>query len=297
MNFKTKAFLLLIISLLLTGLVFSMPVTTAQNAVLIKSSTIMQDLCCRWADVFMLENPGTSITVEGVGSARSIRGLLDGKCDMAASSRKISAQELVESIQKGIGLKEFYCGFAMYAVVVNPENPVSKLTTKQVHDIFTGKIKNWKEVGGADAPIDVIFRQINPGDYDHFVEGIIKLGKEKLNGYNEAQKIVLPMPADIAGMVSTNKNAISYLFSTDITKDVKTLAIKAKYDYIKPSVEDASVGRYPYLRPLYFYVNSKDYIKVKKFIDFVLSDTGAQIAKKMNFVPFRPDYNIIELIL
>lgn len=299
----------LLIVLLFCSLITGILIAASQETITIKGSTIMYKLNLAWAKAFMQKHPSIKIDIEEMASGQGINQLLNRKCDIAATSGRITSHELVTAAQKGIRIEEFYCGFAMYTIAVNPDNPVDKLTQAQVYDIFTGNITNWAQVGGKDMPIKVIYRQpihsvdgkIMPGVYvyDHFLEGIIKLDRSMLNEQLTKNVEVLATPKEIAETIANDPDAISYLFFTDATPNVKALAIKGKGEhFIKPTVDNVLVEQYPYLRPLYFYVNKNSLKKVEPFIEFIQSAEGAKISKSLNFVPYIPQtYTFYELIL
>lgn len=302
-----KYLLIIIVFLsLTTAMLFSSPAENSQNTILIKGSTIMYKLNLAWAQAFMQKNPKIIIDIEGMVTSKGINELLNGRSDIAPTSGRISTQELVTAAQKGVKIAEYYCGFAMYTIAVNPANPVSKLTQAQVYDIFTGNVTNWSQVGGKDAPIHVFYRQIDPGVYDHFLEGIIKLDRTMLTEQLSKNVKVLATPPElepaqqmIAQEIAADPDAISYLFSIYLTPNVKAVAIKGSGEhYIKPTVDNVLVEQYPYLRPLYFYVNKNSLKKVELFIDFIQSSEGAKISKSLNFVPYIPEaHSYYELIL
>jgi phosphate transport system substrate-binding protein len=175
------------------------------------------------------------------------------------------------------------------AVVVHPSNQINKLTIKQLSDIFTGKIKNWKEVGGSDKNIVVLSRERNSGTHVFFLEHVVKLGEKR--NKNEFAKNVLMMPSSqaIVEEVASNQAAIGYFGLGYLTSKEKALAI-AKSDAelgIVPSVKTVSKKSYPISRSLLLYTNGKPTGKVKSFIDFVFSPVGQKIVLKMDFVPIK----------
>lgn len=299
MKLNVKILLTIIITFSLISCAMSAPAEKSQGSILISGSTIMYKLNLAWAQAFTQKNPSVTIDIKPMVSSRGINELLNGRCDIAPASGRISTQELVTAAQKGIKIEEYYCGFAMYAIAVNPGNPVSKLTQAQVYDIFTGNITSWSQVGGKNAPIHVIYRQIDPGLYDHFLEGIIKLDRSMINEQLAKNVKVIVTPYEIAKAVAADPDSIAYLFSMDLTPQVKVLAIKGKGEhFIKPAVDTVLIEQYPYLRPLYFYVNKNSLKKVTPFIDFIQSGAGAKISKSLNFVPYIPEaYTYYELIL
>ena len=123
------------------------------NSLQIKGSDTMVNLGQAWAEDYMKQNPGTSIAVTGGGSGTGITALINGTCDIAEVSREMKESEIELVASKGAAPKKIIVALDGLAVVVSPANIISELTIDQLADVFTGKIKNWKELGGRDAKI------------------------------------------------------------------------------------------------------------------------------------------------
>lgn len=266
------------------------PSTTPEvrQSLTLRGSTTMEPLCREWADRFMQAHPQVKVKVEGGGSNVGIDSLVLGLCDIAMSSQKINLEQLLDAQGKGRRINETLAGFAMYAVVVNPQNPVDRLTLQQVSAIFTRRITNWKEVGGPDLPIEVIYRDVRPGEYDHFLETVVRISEVKDPGLFMEQVEVLPDPAAIRDKVARNRGAVGYLFHSDLVPAVKYLAIAplAGRPYLTPEVKNVLNGDYPVLRPLYLYsdTNSSN-PNTALFLEYVRSAPAAESAISHQFVP------------
>lgn len=249
----------------------------------IKGSDTMLPLSQKEAEVYMNTNAGSKVTVTGGGSGVGIAALLDGNTDLAQSSRKIKMDEKIKLQEAGVTYKEVIAAYDALAVVVNPSNGISQLTREQLEGIFIGKIKNWKEVGGADAKIIVYSRETSSGTYEFFKEHV-------LNKKNFASN-VLSMPATgaIIQSVSQTKGAIGYVGLAYVDKSIK--ALKVSYDkgktYIEPTMETAKNKTYPIVRPLYYYYSTKVERAVKPFLTFVLSSEGQALVEKVGYVPVK----------
>jgi phosphate transport system substrate-binding protein len=166
------------------------------------------------------------------------------------------------------------------SIVVNPKNKVSKLTREQVEGIFTGKIKNWKEVGGDNLPIVAYSRETTSGTYEYFKEYVMK-NKNYKSG-------ILSMPATgaIIQSVSQTPGAIAYVGMAYVNKDVKD--IQVSYDkgktFVEPTFANAETEKYPIVRPLFFYYEAKSEALVKPFINFVLSAEGQKMIKAIGYI-------------
>ena len=187
----------------------------------------------------------------------------------------------------GKEVKEFNVGTDALAVIVNPANSVSELSFDQLSGIFTGKIRNWKEVGGANAPILVLSRERNSGTHVYFLEHVLRRGNAKGPEEFAATVLMLPSSQVIAQEVARSHTAIGYLGLGYLTKEHKPLAVKKNPadPAVRPSVEAAQNGAYPISRVLYIYSAGEPQGSVKAFIDFVYSPKGQEIVQAMDFVP------------
>lgn len=259
--------------------------TQAQKLVFkIKGSDTCLPLSQKEAEEYMKKNPGSSITVTGGGSGVGFSSLISGTTDIAQASRKMKMDEKLKMQESGkSGYKEVIIAYDALSVIVNPANKVSKLTREQLEGIFTGKIKNWKEVGGDDLNIVVYSRESSSGTYDFFKEHV-------LSNKNFA-KTALMMPATgaIVQSVSQTKGAIGYVGIAYMEKTVK--ALQVSYDkgktYVTPSIDNAKNKTYPIVRPLYYYYLTAMDKKVKPFVDFILSAEGQKIVLKEGYVPIK----------
>ena len=246
----------------------------------IKGSDTMLPLSQKEAESFMKANTFQTVTVTGGGSGVGISALLEGTTDLAQTSRKIKFDEKQKLQEGGKSVKEVIAAYDALAVVVHPSNKVKNLTREQLEGIFTGKIKNWKDVGGDDLKIIPYARETSSGTYEFFKESVLK-NKNYMNG-------IMSMPAtgSIVQSISQTKGAISYIGLAYLGKDVK--AVHVSYDngktYTEPSVVNSKNGTYPVVRPLYYYYVTNAESKVKPFIDYVLSDAGQKIVAEIGFI-------------
>lgn len=249
----------------------------------VKGSDTCLPLTQSEAESFMSKNKAAKITVTGGGSGVGISALMDGTTDIAMSSRKMKFDEKVKLQEAKKNTKEVVVAYDALAVVVHPSNKVSNLTREQLEGIFTGKIKNWKEVGGADMKIVAYSRETSSGTYEFFKESVLK-NKNYMNG-------ILSMPATgaIIQSVSQTKGAIGYVGLAYLNDDVKPIHIS--YDggksFTEPSFANAKNKSYPVVRPLFYYYDVKNEGKAKPFIDFVLSPEGQTIVKKVGYIPVK----------
>jgi phosphate transport system substrate-binding protein len=260
-----------------------------KKAVQIKGSDTMVNLGQAWSEDFMKANPAISIAVTGGGSGTGIAALIGGTTDIAQASRNMEPKEIEQARKNGVDPKEIHVANDGITLVVNPANPVNKLTRQQLSDIYTGKIKNWKEVGGDDLKIVALSRERNSGTHVFFLEHVVKMGDSK--NKNEFAPSILMMPSSqaIIEEVNSNPSAIGYVGLGYLTAKEKALAVaNAKGSaYVVPSVKTVLSKQYPISRSLLFYTNGEPSGEVKSFVDYVLSPDGQKVVLKMDFVPVK----------
>ena len=249
----------------------------------IKGSDTVLPLSQKEAETYMKKNSNASITVTGGGSGVGLSALLSGTTDIAQSSRKMKIEEKQKMIDAGKSVKEVIIAMDALSVIVNPSNKILQLTREQLEGIFTGKIINWKEVGGDDLSIIVYSRETSSGTYEFFKEHVLS----KKNFAPSA--LLMPATGAIVQSVSQTKGAIGYVGLAYSDKSVKSL--KVSYDkgvsFIEPSVENAMSKKYPITRPLYYYYLTSIEGNVKPFVDYILSAEGQQIVRQEGYVPLK----------
>jgi phosphate transport system substrate-binding protein len=259
----------------------------AKNSIQIKGSDTMVNLGQAWAEKYMEKNPTDFVAVTGGGSGTGLSSLISGTCDIAMSSRNIKDKEISLAKQKGINPYEIKVALDGLAVVVNPRNPVSKLTVDQLALIFTGKITNWKELGGEDKKIVILSREVNSGTHVYFKEYVLRKGDPNSREEFAPDALLLPSSSGIADEVAGNSATIGYYGMGYICAKQKAVLVAKDQnsEYIAPTIENVVSGKYPISRPLFLYANGEPHGLVKKFIDFVLSKEGQDIVLVTDFVP------------
>ena len=215
------------------------------------------------------KNNDVKIEVQQVGSSAGIKNTIDGTSNLGMSSRDLKYEEAQS-------LDETQIAIDGIAVVTNTENKVSDLTMDQVKDIFTGKITNWKEVGGNDAPIVVVSREDGSGTRDGFQENV---GFESEELTKDAQ--ISDGSGNIKSIVEGNENAIGYISFGYVDDNVNALTI----DGVELTAENVKNDTYSIARPFLF-VNKEGNISEAgtKFIDYILSDEGQKIVEEEGFI-------------
>ena len=252
----------------------------AQVKLTVKGSDTVLPLTQKEAESYMKKNKGASITVIGGGSGVGISALMDGTTDIAMCSRKLKMDEKLKLQESGKTSKEVIVGYDALSVIVNPANKVSKLTREQIEGIYTGKIKNWKEVGGDDLNIIVYSRESSSGTFEFFKEHVMK------NKNYASTCLMMPATGAIVQSVSQTKGAIGYIGLAYMENSVKDVAVS--YDkgktYVMGTYENAKNKTYPIVRPLFYYYTTKVEARVKPFIDFILSAEGQKNVKDVGYI-------------
>lgn len=260
-----------------------------KNSIQIKGSDTMVNLGQAWAEKYMEKNPREFIAVTGGGSGTGISSLISSTCDIAMSSRNIKEKEIALARQKGVEPYEIKVGLDGLAVVVNPKNPVHRLTVDQLAQIFTGRIVNWKELGGQDLKIVILSREVNSGTHVYFKEHVLRKGNPDSKEEFAPGALLLSSSQAIADEVAANPGSIGYYGMGYISTKQRPVIIAGdqKSEYESPTIENVVNGKYPISRPLFLYTNGSPQGLVKKFIDFVLSGEGQDIVLKTDFVPIK----------
>ena len=257
-------------------------VALPRERVTIKGSDTMVILVQRWTEAYP-DKKTTEFQVTGGGSGTGIAALINGTTNICASSRPIKKDEVVQ-LEKKFGYKGLEIRVAMdgLAIYVHKSNPVKQLSMAQVKDIFTGKVTNWKQVGGNDKPILLYSRENNSGTYEFFKEHVLN----KQDFAASAQHMA--GTAALINAVSKDMNAIGF-GGAAYAKNVKALPIAKdpSSKAVTPTAATIHDGSYPISRFLYFYLNQKPAGSVKKFIDWVISPDGQRVVNEVGYYPIK----------
>lgn len=260
----------------------AMHLASAQKVVLKGSDTVLP-LAQKEAERYMKANANKPITVVGGGSGVGVAALMDGTTDIAMSSRKLKMDEKLKLQDAGKAVKEAIICYDALSIIVNPANKVGQLTREQIEGIYTGKIKNWKEVGGADMVIVAYARETSSGTYEFFKEFV-------MNRKNYASNVLnMPATGAIIQSVSQTKGAIGYVGLAYVNNEVKD--VKVSYDkgktFVTATKETAMDRTYPIVRPLFFYYPTAKEALVKNFINYVLSAEGQKTVDEIGYIPLK----------
>lgn len=254
------------------------PTAGAANKVIIRgSNTIGEELAPQLIAEFKSDHPEVSFELEAKATGYGMAALRAGHCDIAAASRPAIEEELELAKTSGIQMTEFVLGAYSVAVIVNANNPVGNLNKDQVHGIFTGKITNWKEVGGPEAAIQIYIRDPISGTHIGFKELAMN------NDAYAARPHLLTNYTGIVQAVAADPNGIGY---SGLAMAERPGAKVVSIESVAPSPASINSGKYPYARILRFYTNkARESKATREFIEFVLSKRGQELITQLGFTP------------
>ena len=252
--------------------------TEVTGTVITAGSTSVQPLSEELAKAFMDANPGITVEVQGGGSGQGIKAIQEKIADFGAISREVKDEEKASVVDQYVIAKDGV------AVIVNPATKVDNLTLEQIQKIYTGEIKNWKEVGGDDAPITVISREEGSGTRGAFTE-ITKVmtkdsaGKEIDNTTKDA--LVQGSTGAVMQTVSSTPNTIGYVSLGSLTDAV----IAVKVEDVAPTTETVLSGEYKISRPFIYTTGGELSEAAQMYVDFVMSAEGQKVVEENGFIP------------
>src|SRR5688572_23981002 len=263
-----------------------MVVSAAQAAdITMKGSDTMVILAQKWAEVYMQKNSATKVQVTGGGSGTGFAALQNQQTDLANASRKIKAKE-VESCLKAFGKRptEYKVALDGLSVYLHESNPVKQLSLEQLRNIFTGKIRNWKEVGGAEGPITIYSRENSSGTYEFFKENVLQGSDFAASAQN------MPGTAALLQAVARDPKAIGY-GGAAYGQGAKHILVSKETggQGVEPTEANILNQSYPIWRYLYIYVNpALDKGEVKKYLTWIRSEEGQTLVKDVGYFPLPP---------
>jgi len=253
-----------------------------QSKITVKGSDTMVILAQKWAELYMKQNPAASIQVTGGGSGVGITALINGTTDITNASRPMKQAEIekLKARYNTLGV-QIPCAKDGITIFLNEANKVEELTLKQLSDIYQGKIRNWKELGGNDAEIRMYGRENSSGTYTYFHDEVVKADYA-------ASVQSLPGTAAVVNAVKKDVNGIGYggaayavgVKHAKVKKDTGSPAIL-------PTAETIRKGEYPITRFLYMYTRNRPTGEIKKYIDWILSQEGQMVVTDVGYFPYK----------
>ena len=247
---------------------------SGRQQIIVSGSTTILPIAEQAAEDFK-QKTGISVLVSGLGSSAGIEAVTAGTAQIGTSSRDLKPEE------KSLGLVDTPIAYDGIAVIVSPTNPVGDLTTKQLQDIFSGKIRNWSEVGGEDRPIDLVNRDEASGTRQAFQSLVMG------NATFDPRAAVLPGTGQVRDVVARAPGAIGYIsvgFVAPRFTDVRVKAVSV--NGIAPTEKNVASKKYPVGRVLHFFTKGPATGATKEFIDYVLSPALQKgVVVEAGFIP------------
>lgn len=246
-----------------------------ENQIIVSGSTTILPIAEQAGEAFREDNPGVAVLVSGLGSSAGIEAVSAGTAQIGTSSRDLKQEE------GGLGLIDTPVAYDGIAVIVSPENSIKGLTMQQLRDVFSGKLTNWSQVGGADLPIDLVNRDEASGTREAFKKIVMK------DTPFDPAAAVLPGTGQVRDVVARARGAIGYIslgFVEPRFTDVRVKSITV--DGVAPSEKAVADRSYPIGRTLHFFTKGEPTDAVKSYVDFVLSDAIQQgVVVDAGFIP------------
>jgi phosphate transport system substrate-binding protein len=244
--------------------------------VTLAGSTALQPLAEQAGTNFTAKNPDVVVTVQGGGSGTGLNLVSEGtvnigNSDVEASNKldKAIADQLVDHKVCGIG----------FAVVVNKNVKVESLTLQQIQDIFTGKVTNWKEVGGQDLAIQVVHRAKSSGTRATFV-GTVMGGTDE----NDAVGTMQDSNGSVEKAIAGTDGSISYLALSYITDAVKANVTPIKIDGVEATNSNIIAGTYKFWSWEHMYTKGEATGATKAFLDYMVSDDNKALVNQLGYI-------------
>ena len=238
------------------------------GAVTLAGSTSLQPLAERWAERYA----AVPVTVQAGGSTAGIRAARDGTADVGMSSRPLAADERA-------GLREHTVAIDGIAVVVHPRNPVRALTRAQLRDVFAGRVRSWRLVGGPDWPVIVVTREDGSGTRATFEE--LVMGELPIAG----DALVTGFSGGLRRMVADDPRAIGYMTISQLLPGARHPVRAVAIDGVHPAEGSIASGAYPLHRPLLFLTGARTSAATAAFLQWVGSPAGQAVVRAERLVP------------
>ncbi len=253
------------------------PVLAAGQEIKITGSTTVLPVAQKAAEVFMRLNPEARISVAGTGSGDGIKAIIDGTADIGNSSREMKPKELALAQERGVSPVASAVALDCIVPVVHPANPVKDLSLEQLRDIYAGKVRNWKQVGGEDKPVVAVSRDTSSGTFEVWNEHVLGKARVRPDAQMQASN------GAVAQAVAGNKYAIGYIGIGYLNPQLKALSVGG----VVASAQSARDKTYPIARPLLMYTARPPEGAVKRFLDYLLGPEGQELVRQEGFVPVR----------
>lgn len=253
----------------------------------IRGSDTEVNLALQLAETYMTQDSLISIAVTGGGSGSGLAALINGKTDIANSSREMTQEERALAADRSVTPVPIIFAVDAIVLIVHASNPVQSLSPELIGAIFRGEITHWSLVGGPDIPISLYGRQSNSGTFTYFRETLLKAEySPEMKQMNGTAQIVEGIKQDVAGIGYVG---IGYIVNKTgvLTAGLNVLSIQTESNIQVSPLETATIvnGEYPIVRPLYQYTNGMPSGRARSFIQFELSAEGQTLVQQNGYFP------------
>jgi phosphate transport system substrate-binding protein len=281
-----KRTLTLTLALTALGIGLSLGTLSAANkSIVIKGSDTMAMVGQGWAEAYQKVNPAVDISVQGGGSGTGISALISGACDICQASRAMKSKEIDKCKERNILPVATTVALDGIAIAVNEDNPLKSITLDQIKMIYTGKVTNWKALGGKDQAIVTLSRENSSGTFAFMQEFVLE------NERFAPTVLMMPSTKAIQQELSGNPRAIGYggeaYFKAKAGVKILPVALKSGSTPVMISDENIRAKKYPISRPLYLYTAGKPSGAIAAYIKFCLSADGQAIATKLGYTALK----------
>jgi len=255
----------------LFAFLFVIPVSVgcqrSKAGITVAGSTSMEPFAELLAEEFMMNDPSSHIYVQGGGSTAGIEAVRCHAAHIGLSSRSLIGGE--KSLYTVTIAKD------AIAIIIHPKNPVQDLPLVKIREVFSGEIKNWKELGGVDHSIVLVTREEGSGTREAFQK--LLMGEEEIT----LGALVQDSNGAIRQVVAGDPNAIGYISLGLVNEKVKAIKISG----VEPTVKNIENGHYHLVRPFLFVFNSEPVGEAKSFLDFVMSPEAQKLLFREGLIP------------
>jgi len=239
----------------------------SRAGITVAGSTSVEPFAELLAEEYMSSHSESHIYVQGGGSTAGIEAAITGAANIGMSSRNLTESE-----------KNLYAvtiAKDAIAVIVHPSSPIDNLPLDKIKEVFSGKIANWKELRGANHPIDIVTREEGSGTRESFQKFV--MGKEDIS----LGALVQDSNGAVRQVISSDPNAIGYISLGLVNDQVKALRISG----VEPNLTSVYNGKYTLVRPFLFVFIREPAGEAKSFLEFVLSPQAQKLLLREGLVP------------
>jgi len=259
--------------------------------ILIKGSDTEVNVALALAEHYMEQEAKISIAVTGGGSGMGIAALINGKTDIANSSRPMKSEEIELAQKRGIQPVATIFATDALAIITHPSNPLTAISLDELSQIYSGQLQNWQPLGGPDRPISLYGRQSNSGTFVYFRDEVVRAEySPDVKQMNGTAQIIEAIKQDEAGIGYVG---VGYLVDKEgtVLSGVNILQVQGRQDAAPVSplqLENIKSGTYPLTRPLFQYTDGMPDGQLLRFMQFVLSKTGQTLIEQNGYYPVSP---------